>query len=179
MKKKSKCLKSSRRRCYYPHWSRDSVSPICVFFFCEGSPPPTCHVSHVMRHVSCFMCHMSNVTFFILFFFLDKVVKLVGGESVSNGATLSILVLFNKNSWSCPGGPWEAQGPVSWSCVFPDTRGSILALLLLPGQGTALWSRPLFNSRPCYSPWSWLLVASLTLDKQLVLVQALGALGAH
>ena len=44
------------------------------------------HVSrHVSRHVSHVMCHVSHVTFFLLFF-LDKVVKLIGGGSVINGA---------------------------------------------------------------------------------------------
>ena len=50
----------------------------------EGSPPPTCHVSHVTCHVLCVMCHMSH-------FFVDKVVKLVGGGYVINGATMSSL----------------------------------------------------------------------------------------
>ena len=66
----------------------------------EGSPYPTCHVSHVKCHMSV-MCHMSSVTcqvshvFFLSSFFLNiffyKVVKLVGGGSVINGATLSSL----------------------------------------------------------------------------------------
>ena len=52
----------------------------------EGSPPPICHVSHLMCHVSCVTCHMSSVTgkcnyfflqFFLpFFFFLNKLVKL-------------------------------------------------------------------------------------------------------
>ena len=50
-----------------------------------------CHVSCVMCHVSCVTCHVSRVTyhvsrFFIIFFFSDKVVKLIGGGSVINGA---------------------------------------------------------------------------------------------
>ena len=64
-----------------------------------------CHVSRVMCHVSCVMCHVSHVTchmskyYFLTFFYLkkiygfslylkklDKVVELVGGESVINGA---------------------------------------------------------------------------------------------
>ena len=47
----------------------------------EGSPPPTCHMSHVtghlshvMCHVSCVKCHMHYI--FSLVFF-DKVVNLV------------------------------------------------------------------------------------------------------
>ena len=50
----------------------------------------TCHVSRVTCHVSRVTCHMSRVTchlfIFLLFFFLDKVVKLIGGGSVMNGA---------------------------------------------------------------------------------------------
>ena len=38
-----------------------------------------CHVSHVT-------CHMSHVTIFFVCFFLHKVVKLIGGGSVINGA---------------------------------------------------------------------------------------------
>ena len=61
-----------------------------------------CHMSRVMCHVSCVMCHVSRVTchmskkklyfnfliFFLLLFLkkLDKVVELVGGGSVINGA---------------------------------------------------------------------------------------------
>ena len=40
-------------------------------------PPGTCHMSHVT-------CHVSHVTFSYFFFY--KVVKLVGGGSVINGA---------------------------------------------------------------------------------------------
>ena len=67
--------------------------------FCENVHPPKrvmCHVSCVMCHVSCVMCHVSRVTchvshitcqdFLFLFFFSDKVVKLIGGGSVINGA---------------------------------------------------------------------------------------------
>ena len=48
----------------------------------ESSPPQTCHVSRVTCHVSHVTCHM-------LFFLVgggDKVVKLIGGGSVINGA---------------------------------------------------------------------------------------------
>ena len=48
-------------------------------------PPVMCHVSHVMCHILHGACHF--LPFFT--FFLDKVVKLVGGRSVINGATLS------------------------------------------------------------------------------------------
>ena len=44
----------------------------------------TCHVSHVMCHTSCVTCHVSHV--FSIIIFLDKVLELVGGGSVINGA---------------------------------------------------------------------------------------------
>ena len=49
----------------------------------------TCHVSDVMCHVSGVTCQVSGVSCFFCFFvvvFLDKVVELVGGGSVINGA---------------------------------------------------------------------------------------------
>ena len=52
----------------------------------------TCHMSYVICHMSTVMCHMSCVTcpiyfvIFIYFFYLDKVVKLIRGVSVINGA---------------------------------------------------------------------------------------------
>ena len=52
----------------------------------EGSPPSTCHVSHILCHVSCVACHVSHVTCQMSHFF-DRVVKLVSGGSVINGAT--------------------------------------------------------------------------------------------
>ena len=45
-----------------------------------------CHVSYVTCHVSHITCHMSHVTIFFFLFFSDKVVKLIGGGSVINGA---------------------------------------------------------------------------------------------
>ena len=61
--------------------------------------PFMCHVSHVMCHMSCVTCHLWRVTY--LFFFLsDKVVKLVGGGSVINGATLSSFTLGNLLKYS-------------------------------------------------------------------------------
>ena len=48
----------------------------------EYSLKKMCHVSHVT-------CHMSHVTYIYFFFFFYKVVKLVGGGSVINGATPS------------------------------------------------------------------------------------------
>ena len=57
----------------------------------------TCHMSRGTCHVSHVTCHMSRVTchFFLLLlllsfsFFLDKVLELIGGGSVINGATPS------------------------------------------------------------------------------------------
>ena len=55
-----------------------------------------CHVSRVMCHVSCVTCHVPHVTchmlcvtyhnVFLVFFFVEKVVKLIGGGSVINEA---------------------------------------------------------------------------------------------
>ena len=47
--------------------------------FRECLPPFKCHMSYVTCHVSHVMCHMSHLV-------LDKVVELVGGGSVINGA---------------------------------------------------------------------------------------------
>ena len=47
-----------------------------------------CHMSFVMCYMSCVTCHVSHVTIFLIIF-LDKVVKLVGGGSVINGAAPS------------------------------------------------------------------------------------------
>ena len=75
--------------------------------FWENVHPPKrvkCHMSRVMCHVSCVTCHMSRVTchvshvtchmshLFIFFFFPDKVVELIGGRSVINGATPSSFI---------------------------------------------------------------------------------------
>ena len=49
----------------------------------EGSPPPTCHVSHVTCHVSCVTCNLANIKKQEK---IDKVVELVGEGSVINGA---------------------------------------------------------------------------------------------
>ena len=48
----------------------------------------TCHMLHVIFHVSHVTCHMSQFFLLIFFFlfFLDKVVKLIGGGSVINRA---------------------------------------------------------------------------------------------
>ena len=58
-------------------------------------PPVTCHMSCVKCHVSLVRCHMK----FILIFLVYKVVKLVDGGSVINGANsssfLSILTYYN------------------------------------------------------------------------------------
>ena len=47
------------------------------------------------------MCHVSRVTcfFFFFVFFLDKVVELIGGGSVINGATPSSLDAILAESW--------------------------------------------------------------------------------
>ena len=47
----------------------------------ECSPPTMCHVSCVTCQVSGVTCHVSRVTCFF-----DRVVELVGGGSVINGA---------------------------------------------------------------------------------------------
>ena len=55
--------------------------------FWENVHPPqsvTCHMLRVMCQLSRVRCHMSHII--ILFFYLDKVVELVGGGSVINGA---------------------------------------------------------------------------------------------
>ena len=55
----------------------------------------TCNMSHVMCQLSRVRCHVSGVTcnhFFLFFFssfFIDKVLELVGGGSVINGANPS------------------------------------------------------------------------------------------
>ena len=51
----------------------------------------TCHMSHVRCEVSGVTCQVSHVTFFI-YFLLDKVVELVGGGSVINGAYLVYFI---------------------------------------------------------------------------------------
>ena len=48
-------------------------------------PGVTCHMSYVMCHVSCVTCQDN------IFFFFDKLVKLVGGGSALNGVTPSIF----------------------------------------------------------------------------------------
>ena len=55
-----------------------------------------CHISHVTCHMSRVRCEVLGVKchIFLLFYFLDKVVELVGGESVLNGPTLSSLSIF-------------------------------------------------------------------------------------
>ena len=79
-------------RCYYPHRSRDALSPVCGIFgvtiptshlsetlshrtsivllagraselkFLENVHPTLCHMSHVTCHVSHVTCHLSHVT---------------------------------------------------------------------------------------------------------------------
>ena len=73
-------------------------------------PPPvmchissiTCHGSHVTcrgSHVTCHVSHAMDYNIFSIFF-LAKVVKLVDGGSVINGATpssLCFILIFQKN----------------------------------------------------------------------------------
>ena len=64
--------------------------------FLENVHPPqhvTCHMSHVTCDVSHVMCHVSNVILFYLFYFFDKVVKLIFGGSVINGAYPCLVFL--------------------------------------------------------------------------------------
>ena len=51
-----------------------------------------CHVSHITCHMSHVVCHMSHVVFLYIYIFY-KVVRLVGGGSVINRATLSIFLV--------------------------------------------------------------------------------------
>ena len=52
-----------------------------------------CHMSHVMCDVSCVTFHMSHFCSSFLFS-SDKVLKLVGGGSVINGATSSSFIYY-------------------------------------------------------------------------------------
>ena len=62
------------------------------------SPCVTCHVSHVTYQVSCVMCQVSGVFFQVqwakLFFY--KIVELVGGRGVINGAYPSFMGKYDK-----------------------------------------------------------------------------------
>ena len=63
----------------------------------ERSSPTTCHMAHVICHMSHDTCHMSLVTCPMSFLnlpFFDKVLELIGGGSVINGA---YLVQFQQN----------------------------------------------------------------------------------
>ena len=64
----------------------------------------TCHMSRVTCHMSRVMCHFLFFIFFYLIFFPDKVVELIGGGSVINGATPSSfpygLKMMSKNTLS-------------------------------------------------------------------------------
>ena len=60
----------------------------------------TCHGSHVTCHVSHVMCNVSCVIIYI--FFLHKVLELVGGGSVINGAypvlfNITLAISYNTN----------------------------------------------------------------------------------
>ena len=59
-----------------------------------------CHISRVRCHVSHVTCHMSQVTcHYFYLFFSDKVVKLVGGGSVINGAYHVYLCKMEGVDW--------------------------------------------------------------------------------
>ena len=53
----------------------------------EDLPPPTCHLSRVM-------CHVSHVIVFFYFISFKKALKLVGGGSVTKGVTPSSLLKY-------------------------------------------------------------------------------------
>ena len=61
-----------------------------IFYLFNQMSGVMCHVSDVTCQVSLVRCDVSGVMFFFFFFlfhfFLDKVVGLVGGGSVINGA---------------------------------------------------------------------------------------------
>ena len=75
-----------------------------------GLLPPTCHVScvtchvsgvrcqvwYVICHMSCVMYHMSHII--IINFLVCKMLKLIDGGSVINGATLSSLHIWASRS---------------------------------------------------------------------------------
>ena len=60
-------------------------------------------VSHVMCHVSCVTFFTSVIIYTNIYFFFEKLVKLVGGGSFTNWAypVVVISVLNNKGSRSC------------------------------------------------------------------------------
>ena len=102
---------------------------------CSPPPPPPkhviCHVSHVTCHVSCVTCHMSHVTFFFSSSFSDKVVKLIGGGSVINGAYPVLFTLdIHKNHSGffvkyCRSNPRT----LTYLKIFPDFRTYIQVYL--------------------------------------------------
>ena len=70
-----------------------------------------CHVSRFTCHMSCVMCHLSHVTFFPFFFWslkiFYKVVELVGGGSVINGAYPVQFLKIQRN--------FNFLGKIDWS----------------------------------------------------------------
>ena len=67
------------QRCLY----FKSSTKLCVYVSCV-----MCHISHVTCYVSYVTCHLSHVTLFFIYIFFTtkKVVDLVIGGSVINGA---------------------------------------------------------------------------------------------
>ena len=78
----------------------------------------TCHVSRVMCHVSRVTCHMSHVFFFVFF---DKLVELIGGGSVINGATPSSLFSIQDFSMT-PTGDYMVMDRTNVQCKLVNVR---------------------------------------------------------
>ena len=90
----------------------------------------TCHISCVTCHVSRVTCHMSCVTcHFFCFFLFDKVVKLVVGGSVINGATPSSFnegrVLVN-NVWGLKRVPRDNRNKIKATCCSQNSLYCVL-----------------------------------------------------
>ena len=86
-------------------WEKAHIPPL---FICQVSHV-RCQVSHVICHVSHFTRHMSHVTYHIYLFFIyifsDKVVNLVSGGFVINGAYPSSFV--NVSFYLIDIGAWQ------------------------------------------------------------------------
>ena len=80
---KNKFWKKNLYRSYYPHRSRDSLSPVCGIFQINHATSPKCYRSYYPHRSRDSLSPVCGI-FFINF--LDQVVKLVGGGSVINGA---------------------------------------------------------------------------------------------
>ena len=96
-------LSASVERCFVSRVRdfRNLIPRIPTFWNSAPPPPVMCQISRVICHVLCVTCHVSH--FFKTVF--DKVVKLVSGGSVINGATLSsfykvaLFVLYWRWYW--------------------------------------------------------------------------------